>query len=358
MPADDTQVVDQTAKPDAESSAPDTSKTDAPADKAAAPEKAPEGEKQGEAAPKTALEAAKRVMAKEGKTPSEGKAADGEQSSPEKSEGAKDASTRDDEPEPSVKNSPAYRKLSSEHRILAKAKEMNEAAIKELEPKAKTYDQLATYITESNLSKDDFQEGLAVMRALRNDPVEAYKRLKPIMDQLETTLGERLPDDLKAKVESGHIDEATARELARARGGERVAREKAEALQQRQQREIQERQQRDEQSEVDRQVEEVVGALNAAEVEWTKSDPDAPKLKRLLNQAVMVNGQLNPPKNAAEAKALFENSLKEVRKELGLFAPRPQAKDGMLPHGAPPNQATPVPKSSLEAAQAALAGRR
>lgn len=343
-------------KPDAEA-APDQSKAAEAPEKVAAPEKAPEGEKQGEAAPKTPLEAAQRVMAKEGKQPSEGKVQEGEQS-PLKSKGAEEGEQRDDDPEPPVKNHPAYRKLSSENRILQKAKEMNEAAIKDLEPKAKTYDQLSSFITESNLSKDDFQQGLAIMRAVRNDPHEAYKLLRPVMEQLETTLGERLPDDLKAKVEAGHIDEATARELARARGGERVAREKAEALQHRQQREMQEREQREQQSETDRQVEEVVGALNAAEAEWAKSDPDAPKLKRLLNQAVMVNGQLKPPTNAAEAKALFNASLKEVREQIGVFSPTLKPKDGLLPHGAPPNQVAPVPKSSLEAAQAALSGQR
>lgn len=358
MTAEATQDVPDTTKPDAaEAPAPDAGKPDAAPDQAAPDAKAPEGEKKGvDAAPKTALEAAERVMAKEGKKPSEGKAADGSESTT-KSDGAKPDATRDDEPDPSVKNHPAYRKLSSEHRILAKAKEMNEAAIKELEPKAKTYDQLATFITESNLSKDDFQQGLAIMKAVRNDPHEAYKLLRPVMDHLETTLGERLPEDLQAKVTAGQIDEATARELARARGSERIAREQAETLRQRQAREQQERQEREQRSETDRQVEEVVGALNAVGAEWEKSDPDAPKLKRLLNKAIMVNGQLNPPKNAAEAKKLFADSLKEVREELGMFGHRPQPKDGPLPHGVPPNSTVQVPKTSLEAAQAALRSR-
>jgi hypothetical protein len=342
---------------------PDTSKPDAavvaapdakPAEAAPAPDaKAPpEGEKKGEdAAPKTPLEAAQRVMAKEGKVPSDGKPQDGE-SPPTKADVA--AKGEDDEATLPFKNHPAYRKVASENRILQVAKEKNEAAIKALEPKAKTYDDLAEFITSSNLSKDDFQQGLAIMRAVRNDPQEAYKLLQPVMAQLETLVGARLPADLQAKVEAGHIDAETAKELARARGDATIARERAETLQQQRAREEQERAQGEEQ----RQISTVVDALNAAEAEWTKSDPDAAKLRRMVNKAVLVNGQAKPPRNAEEARALFESSLKEVKDEISGFHPAPRPLNGPLPPGAPPTNAAPVPKNSYEAAQAALASLR
>ena len=210
--------------------APGASKADAAASGGAAPEKGGEKTQGEDAAPKTPLEAAQRVMAKEAKDVS-AKPQDGEQSptkatedaKPKEGEAAKGAS-EDDVP-PAVKSSPAYKKLSSENRILQVAKEKNEQAIKDLEPKAKVYEDLSTFIKQGNLSSEDFQSGLTIMRALKMDPPTAYKMLVPVMKELEAAVGVTLPQDLEVEVEAGTISRERAQELSRARADAAIATE-------------------------------------------------------------------------------------------------------------------------------------
>lgn len=334
--------------------APAATPTTTPESKSEAPAPAPNdaaksGEaKQGEnAAPKTALEAATRVMAKGPQKGSEGKPADGTQP-PAKTEAKAEGEA--EEANLPWKDDPRWKKMSSELRILQVAKDKNEEAIKVLEPKARTHDDLNRFVAESNLSKDDFQSGLVIMRAIRNDPAQAYELMRPVMERLESMVGVRLPQDLHAKVQAGTLDAEAAHEIARARGSEAIARSRAETLEQQQAREVQEREERSQ----DGQIQVIANALNAAEEAWMKSDPDAAKLKPLMNRAVLLNGQLKPPRDAEEARALWESSLREVRNEVGGFMPQARAKDGNLPVGGAPVTTAPIAKSSLEAAQAAL----
>lgn len=353
MPAESAHQEDQTetsAAAAAQATPAPEEKQAAPAPDKAPPEKAPEGEsKEGEsAAPKTALDAAKRVMAKEQKAGSEAKPQEGEQPKPQAETDKSKA--EDDDANLPFKDHPRWKKMSSENRILQVAKEKNEEAIKALQPKAKGYDDLTGYLRENNLGKEDFSNLLAIGVAVRNNPMEAYRMLKPVMEQLEGLVGERLPPDLQAKVDSGVIDAETARELARTRSAEHLAKSRAETVEKAAQREREEREVRDQEA----QQNVVVQTLNAWDDEWVKRDPDAAKLRPMLNDLVVLWGSQKPPRNADEARQLAEAALVEVKKRASAWTPPPQPKTGILPAGGAPSNSAPIPKSSLEAAQAAL----
>lgn len=306
-----------------------------------------------DAAPKTALEAAQRVMAKEGKKTSteepQGKTDTDAAGKPEEKDKPKEADAED--ANLPFKDHPRWKTVSSENRILKVAKEKNEAAIKELEPKAKTFDDLTTYLRDNNLQRDDFQQGLSIMAAIRNDPAKAYELMLPIMERLESLVGARLPDDLKAKVEAGQIDAESAREMAKARGRVEIEKTARETLEQRQAREAEERTRGEQQ----RVMNDVTQALNAWDAEWAGRDPDAAKLRPFVLDLLLIEGQKKPPTNNVEARELAERCVVEARKRLAGFIPAPQPKEGVLPTGgASTATTTPVPKSSLEAAQAAL----
>ena len=301
--------------------------------------------------PKTALEAAQRVMAKEGKQPSDEKpqpdtAKPATEAKPDEKKGA----AEEDDSNLPFKEHPRWKKMSSEHRMLKVAKEKNEDAIKALEPKAKTFDELTVYLRENNLARDDFQQGLTIMAAIRNDPAKAFELLRPVMERLELTVGERLPEDLKAKVEAGTIDADTAKELARTRGAAAIAKGRAETLEQRQARETEERQRAAD----DGQLQSVVDTLNSWDVEWMKRDPDAAKLRPFVQDLLIVDGSLKPPRNAEEARQLAEACVAKARQRLTGFIPAPKPKEGVLPTGGAHVETSVVPKSSLEAAHAAL----
>lgn len=331
--------------------------------KATAPDKSgaeADGEKTtGESAepPKTALEAAQRVMAKEGKQPSDAKPqqqSESQQKPAADAKGEKKPEADDDDSQLPFREHPRWKKMSSEHRMLKVAREKNEEAIKTLEPKAKTHDELLSFISANNLQKDDFQTGLQVMAALRNDPAKAYEMLKPVMEQLESKVGVTLPDDLKAKVEAGTVDANTAADLARARATAALAQERTRSLEERTAADEQARQEREEKD----QTQSIITSLNEWEANWLKRDPDAAKLVSFVREAFIVEGTAHPPRNPEEAKKLAEACVAKVRERLQSVMPTPRAKDGNLPAGGNHVEATPVPKTALEAAQAALAATR
>lgn len=323
---------------------------DKPAEKAAPAE----GEKKGaDAAPKSALEAAKAVMAKEQKPGSAEKPLDGKPLTDQAADVAKPAGG-EDAPDPRFKDDPLYKEMSSKLRIGKVAQEKNETAIKVLEPKAKVHDDLVSFLSENNLGRDDFANGMSIMQAVRNDPAKAYELLRPVMERLESMVGVRLPDDLQAKVNAGQIDATTAHELARSRGSESLAREQTKRLQEKQQRDAEQRTRAEAEQSENAVMDTVVSTLNAAEIEWAKSDPDAAKLKPLVNDILMVAGVAKPPRNAEEAKALYTSSVQEAKRRAAGFTPTPQSKTGILPPGGAAVNTTPVPKSSLDAARAAL----
>lgn len=359
--ADGAQSEDLKDKPDA-SAAP--AGTDTPAEKqpdatAAPADGAPKGdEKQGaDATPKTALEAAKAVIAKGAKDAAANTPQDGEQP-PAKAAADKpkegEAKQPGDEEEPNVpanvKNHPAYREKASKVRILEVAKAKNEQAIKDLEPKAKVYEDLNLFIKESHLSSEDFKQGLTIMRALNTDPHAAYELLKPVMANLESMIGVVLPKDLENDVEAGTMSRERAQELARARADAALAHKRAQTVETRVAQDAAERAKGEE----ERALQDVVGALDAVEAEWLKSDPDAKKLLRIVQNIVLVDGGVNPPRNAVEARELYREAVKKAKEQVRGFVPSPTPKDGNLPVSGPPTNTAPVPKSSIEAARAAL----
>lgn len=341
--AEVTQTAAPEIKPDAGTPAPDASTQTAAPDKAAG-----EGEP---TPPKSALEAAQRVMVKEAKPAAAPQQTETDKPATDAAKpDGKDVAAEDDSNLP-FKEHPKWKLMSSENRTLKVAKTKNEEAIKALEPKAKTLDELTVYLRDNNLAKDDFQQALTIMAAIRNDPEAAYKQLRGVMDKLELVVGVRLPEDLETRVAAGALDQEAARELAQSRSRAALAQSRAETLEQRRAQDEEARTQ----SESEGQLKSVVDSLNSWDSEWVKRDPDAQKMRPFVADLLLVRGQEKPPRNAQEARELAEACVVEARKRLTGFIPAPRPKEGALPAGGAHIETAAVPKSSLDAARAALA---
>lgn len=330
---------------------PETKEAPAPAPAAS---ETKEGEK---AAPKTPLEAAKRVMAQEEKQASEKSKTESTQPPPAAADKPKDGVTaEEDEAKLPFKDHPKWKEISSQNRILKVAKEKNEAAIAELTPKAKTHEDLHSYLTENRLSADDFRNMLTIGAAMRNDPFAAYDMLLPIMQQLEGIVGVRLPADLQAQVTAGQVTPEVASELARtraARAAEEDRRKHAEEV-------AQAARDREAQSAEERVGGEVVASFNAWEKDWKARDPDYDKKLPLVMRTLEASwGKGEAPRSPEEARQQAERALEEVNKHLSGIISIPQPKSGILPPGGgATTTARPIPQSSIDAARAAIGGAR
>jgi hypothetical protein len=149
----------------------------------------------------------KGAEAKDGEAAKADAPVDGEAKPDETAEG--DADADKDEPPPFHKH-PRWQQVTRERAELRQR-------VDELQPRAERMQQIEAYMATNELSPEDVRQGFAIMAALRQDPAEAWKLMEPIVRSVRTFLGDELPDDLREKVDTGLVDEDTAREAARLR---------------------------------------------------------------------------------------------------------------------------------------------
>lgn len=332
----------------------DTSQPAAPAAPATPPADGSGTQPGDPGAPKTALEAAERVMGDRAKEASPASAKPQGDKQPRPGEKAGDATL------PFAQH-PRWKEVTSENRILRVAKEKNEEAINALTPKGETYDQLTTFLRDSSISGEDFTALLEIGAAVKNDPFKAYEMLLPVMQRLETMVGERLPQDLQNAVTQGQMTEEAAKQIAKARAKAEVSDAQREAVVRRSQETEAQRQAR----EAEQFADTMAGYAHSHVEMWAKRDPDAALKRPYVEQAVelelrRLDAAGKPPKSQEEMTRLVQAQIDAVNKQFAGIVPARRPTNGdLLPDGGHATQpGNAVPKSSLEAATMALARSR
>lgn len=224
--------------------------------------------------------------------------------------------------------------------------------IADLEPKAQRFEQLVRFVDDAGLSPDEVNRGFDVMRDLKNDPLKAYGVLRPIMDQLELLVGQKLPDDLQVAVNQGQITEPHARELARARSTSAVREQQ-----------LQRRDQQDQHRQARQAFEDQQTQVSTAVAKWESSkagsDPDwkqkQARVMELVELETLRRTQQNPRFvwTPDEAVKFADVTLKRVNEELQKLAPKPKAVNPVTDVAS--GRSISKPKTALEAAKAGLA---
>lgn len=223
--------------------------------------------------------------------------------------------------------------------------------LRDLEPAADVGSRMISYARDNGLSGEEVNSGLAIMAAMKADPVQAMAMLKPYYEALAALVGEgELPPDLKKAVEEGRTEEQFARETARTRAAAMAAENRRQHVEQRSTVEATQRVQAE-------ATERIRGAIGAWERQWAASDPDyRVKSKRTLEKVQLgfYSGQIRIT-TPEEAVAFAEKCRKEVEEDLKQFAPRRTAVSPVTGVAAMTG-AAPKPTSLLEAMKQA-AGR-
>lgn len=235
---------------------------------------------------------------------------------------------------------------------LTAARRERDGQIAELEPKAKQFDQMLRFIGDSNLSLDEVNEGFEVMRLLKHDPLKAWDRLKPIVDQLLPMIGAVLPEELQRAVNEGQITEAHARELALSRSKAAVS-----------DAQLRQRDSQDEQRRHAAAFQESQGRVHSSIAEWEKSKAGSDPDWKLKQPRVMEKVQLETLRRQRqdpnfvwspdEALKFAEEGVKQVNEEFRRFAPKPKPLNPITDAASTRSEARPA--SLLEAARLGLA---
>lgn len=325
--------------------------SDVKADSSPAPAQAEP--KQGVDAPvetaKTPLDIVQNVIAAK-KPEDPAPAADKPAEPPAETKAADPAADAEDEdkPQPFDKH-PRFRKA------LRRASDA-EAQLKALEPEVNEFRKINTFLTNAGLSAEEASTGYQVMALMKNAPRDAVPILESMLDQLKRTVGEVLPADLAAQVESGAMTEAAALEVSRARFDKTHAERSAEAVRNSQAaRDAETRQ-----SLINAAVEAEVKLVSAADPNWAaKQQLIADRSRALVMQT--------RPKTPEDAVKLFNQAVADVNAAFEKLAPKPElqkivvvppraaaAAPAAVPTGARPK---PVAKTPQEVVEGVLFGR-
>lgn len=219
--------------------------------------------------------------------------------------------------------------------------------VKRLEPKARYFDEMSSWVQANGLDQRDVQYALELIRLVKNEPAKAYEKLQPMISRVRQAVGDELPADLQDQLDKGEITEAAAKELAQRRAGDAFSR-------QRNSREAAAR----EAARTQEQIEQHAGTIGAAVSEWErgwqKRDPDYAKKQRFVSAEIArLMQEEGVPQSKEDAVALSKRALENVDKEFGGILPAPRALNPATGGAAPRSQA--APRTSLEAAQQGLA---
>ena len=172
----------------------------------------------------------------------------------------------------------------------------------ELRPDAQNYRNVQNFLDAQGLTAEETADGLIIMGLMKTNPAEAWKRLKPTIQNLLIASGEILPDDLKGMVQRGEIAANAALEVSRSRANVQSA-------------EAQRRfdQQRSEQ----RQQMDAAHAITSAAVDWEadrkRKDPNfEAKIEPLMKEVAFLQMREGKPKTPQGVREQLERAYKAL----------------------------------------------
>jgi hypothetical protein len=239
-----------------------------------------------------------------------------------------------------------FRKLNSDVKT-------RDTLIGQLEPKAQEFDRLDQYVRSAGLSPTDVQGTLRIASQLRSDPHAAYEALLPIMQHLETAIGNVLPPELAQRVQAGYLTEQDALAMSRAASHASFSRQQLSEWQQ-QQAEQQFRQGR--QQQLDNTVSSVEGwerQQATRDPDWHLKQADIRELVELeVSRKRLSDSEWLPSQD--EALKITKVAYDKVNDRLKRFVPRPQAMARDPSGGGASPGSQPQPKSIEDAVRMAV----
>jgi hypothetical protein len=218
------------------------------------------------------------------------------------------------------------------------------AKAKSHETDAQRYQNVQQFIDNVGLDATEAAQTLEIGGLIKTNPVEAWKRLLPIMQNVAIAAGEMLPDDLKKMVAEGKMPREAAIEVSRSRAHVSTveARTKWEADR------SQERQATEARTAIQ-------GAVTSWESERRARDPnfDA-KMPAIQKEVLWLQAKDGRPNTAEGVRAQLQKAYEAAVPPQAAAAPR-QAKRPVT--GGQVSNVQPEIKSTRDAIEAVLARR-
>jgi hypothetical protein len=237
-----------------------------------------------------------------------------------------------------------------------RARQEHEAKVKEYEPLVQAHKSIVEYCQTNQITEEQFQQGMEMLKLVNTDPIAARKALEPVWNQLNGLTGETLPDDLAKEVEEGLISAKNAKELARLRGQTHIQSAKAQVSSQ--------SFAKQKQAMFEKELSSSIGSWTVGKQSMDpefkqKSGADAPDGKfEYVTDRFYKLMTVNPPKTTADAIRLVEQAYNDVAKTFAAFKPRVQLSSKGVSSTKSFTTSTKEPKSIQDVVAGVLAKHR
>lgn len=202
---------------------------------------------------------------------------------------------------------------------------------------AEQYEQVQTFLQEHGVSAEEAADGILIQALIKTNPVEAWKKIKPIAQKLAVESGEMLPADLREQVQAGRLSREHALEMSRLRAAQSSAARQTE---------FQQRQAEQQRKQA------AVQAVQHRVAQWEQAtrarDPDFDAIgDDMQREVAFLQRQHGMPRTPAEAEQMIQTAYDSVRKRRTAFQPKP-AKAPVTGGRVSSGQPTAEPKSMLD----------
>jgi hypothetical protein len=220
--------------------------------------------------------------------------------------------------------------------------------VQTLTPDADQFRKIDTFMRENSLTPDEVGEGFILMAMAKNGDARVLQKLDDFRNKVALAIGEALPDDVKAKVESGEISEAAGKQMAKDRATVKAN-----------ERQLADRDAKDTNRQRHDAAVQLANAQSAAvgawEAEARKLDPDfakkEPAIERYARALMQRDGFPDTPEKAV---TLMKTAYEEYNRDIAALIPA-KAPVSRVPIAPSSNGAKPVPKNLREAIEQAAA---
>lgn len=191
-----------------------------------------------------------------------------------------------------------------------------------VKPKAERMDQLTGYMRQHDIAPEHLNNALGLTAMINSgDYQSALPILEGLLQQVRNAAGEVLPNDLQQQVNLGYITEAHAKELHKARLGQKRA--ESQAQNERERVEAERRQ-----TETQNLVRTVASTADSWSKEQAQSDPDWNLKRDRVTEKVELElrrlGAEGYPRTDKAVRELLGKVKQEVETELKRFRPAVQ----------------------------------
>jgi hypothetical protein len=208
---------------------------------------------------------------------------------------------------------------------------------------ADQYEKIVSFCETNQLAPDEVANGFQIMALMRSNPERAYELITPLVQSLELVTGRKLPDEIRAKVDDGLVDESVAKDLAKAnlraqQAEQRVAvndRQRAEAYEQ-------------------QTMVAIQNTVTATEQAIASRDPDYSRKQPFIMDRVRVLIAERNPRTPDACKEILETAHREISERMKPLVTERRPVTSVSSGNSSTN-AKPAPKTLEEVVRGALA---